>query len=267
VLVALLGGLGTSLAAVGSVIVKATMNPAAPSTEVAAGETRDGPLLPLAHPLHQHHKALAQQSGGQASAETLTLRRNCVWGKPGGNPYRGSVEQALRSAALPEAVVQDIARQVRDGTPVELLEIGTDGIRGLDSGRVFDARQIAMTFGMTLCLSTRVNFAPGHVEPAELYEARDTDGRTLAVMVPRVCGNVSVLNQADDGPELALKSGADADPEWRRMPAILYGQPWGGGRYTGGGHHVVSVPGTLSIALLGLGLMAGLRRLGRHGRC
>jgi len=30
---------------------------------------------------------------------------------------------------------------------------------------------MAMSFGHTLCLHSRVNFAPGHVEPADLYQA------------------------------------------------------------------------------------------------
>jgi hypothetical protein len=47
----------------------------------------------------------------------------------------------------------------------------------------------------TLCFNTRVNFKPGHVEYAALYEHTDSRNRTYTVMVPYVCRNVSVLGQ------------------------------------------------------------------------
>ena len=46
---------------------------------------------------------------------------------------------------------------------------------------------------ITLCFNTRVNFHDGHVEKADMYEARDARGRDYAIMVPYVCNNVSVL--------------------------------------------------------------------------
>jgi len=70
---------------------------------------------------------------------------------------------------------------------VDRLDIRTGSIRAQRSGSEFDAGNIAMTYGKTLCLNTRVNFVPGHVEKASLYEAADRQGRLHAVMVPDVC--------------------------------------------------------------------------------
>ena len=92
----------------------------------ALGEQYDGDALSAKHPLARHHNQLltvsaAAPAAPDAAPDLLALRRSCVWGKPGGNPYRGSVEQALRSAALPEEVVQSVVAQVRAGQPVDRL--------------------------------------------------------------------------------------------------------------------------------------------------
>jgi hypothetical protein len=60
-----------------------------------------------------------------------------------------------------------------------------------------------MGFGRTMCFATRVNFTPGHLEYADLYDATDAAGRNYAVMVPYVCGNVSVLAERAERPEVA----------------------------------------------------------------
>ena len=86
----------------------------------------------------------------------------------------------MRSAALPEEVVRCVAAQVRSGQAVDRLEIGNDGVRAVASGRVFSAQNIAMTYGKTLCLSTRVNFVAGDTESAALYEATTASGRVVA---------------------------------------------------------------------------------------
>lgn len=126
-------------------------------------------------------------------AHGLSLRTGCAWGQPGANPYRGTVRQALMAAGLPPEVVQAIADQAARGAKVERLRIDNEGIVALSSGRRFSARDIAMTYGMSLCLKTRVNFKPGHSEGADLYEASDATGRQYAVMIPEVCNNVSVI--------------------------------------------------------------------------
>ena len=218
----------------------------------------------------------------------LTYRHGCVWGQPGRNPYRGTVEQALKASALPPEVVQKIAHQVRLGSRTDRVEISNAGIRAARSGRVFDASHFAMSYGMTLCTSTRVNFVAGHVEQASLFEASDDQGRVYAVMVPDVCGNVSVLADAedrrrvtsvagssDDAPAEARAEQADApgalvDNRPRRMPTeIDWKEPGSAAQNARASRtdtQTVPEPGTLACALLALAVMAGLARRRRSSK-
>jgi hypothetical protein len=239
------------------------------------GEQHDGEPLPAAHALTRRHAHAALEAAAEAAsaasaavaappADTLALRYSCVWGQPGANPYRGTVEQALRSAALPEEVVQSIAAQVRSGQPVDKLEIRADGVRALGSGRVFDAQNIAMTYGRTLCLSTRVNFVPGHMEPAALYEATTASGRIVAVMVPEVCGNVSVLGQTATarGQGMQWVRGVGDDRHVLRwMPAVLDGPGEPAAALSALRSQDVPEPGTLACVLAALGAMGLVRWL------
>ncbi|CAD5373247.1 conserved hypothetical protein [Rubrivivax sp. A210] len=185
-------GLAFTLLAAVAGVMQLAPRPEPGPPRLAAGETFEGLPLPAVHPLKVRW-AERLKAPEAASAPPLALRRHCLWGKPGGNPYRGTVEQALEAAALPPEVVRLIAAQVRVGKPADQLVIDRDGIRALGSGRVFDPASMAMTYGLTLCVGTRVNFTDGHTEPAALYEAADAAGRVYAVMVPKVCGNVTVI--------------------------------------------------------------------------
>ncbi|MDT7834059.1 PEP-CTERM sorting domain-containing protein [Aquabacterium sp. OR-4] len=211
--------------------------------------------------------ALAQGAQAALPAEpALSYRQHCVWGQPGRNPYRGTVVQALQSARLPDEVVRQVAAQVAAGTPTDRLEIRREGIRALGSGRRFDPRRVALTFGQTLCVNARVNFAAGHMEPAALYEAADAGGRVYAVMVPEVCGNVSVLSQQGERAPRLLAVAEPAPPgPMRRLPAALE---------DGGGEGLfafaddrpaqsVPEPGTLACVLLGLALIGWFSRARR----
>lgn len=181
-----------------------------PVPVVPAGESHYGRPLNDAHPLQvAFDTTLAATPPGQA-VPGLTLRQHCAWGRPGGNPYRGTVAEALQAAGLPAEVVSAIASQVQKGESVERLTIATDGIHAAKTGRVFSPAGMAMTYGRTLCLGTHVNFAPGHTEPATLYEARDARGRLHSVMVPDVCGNVTMISQGlQRRDRLALTGGGD----------------------------------------------------------
>jgi hypothetical protein len=259
-------GLG---AAVAAVVWQAGVFAPRPSQRYAPGEQHDGEPLPVAHALSRRHAHAALQAAADPvvaakPSNTLALRHGCVWGQPGRNPYRGTVEQALRSAALPEEVVQSVAAQVRDGQPVDRLEIRNDGVHALASGRVFNAQNIAMTYGQTLCLSTRVNFVAGHSESAALYEALTASGRVVAVMVPEVCGNVSVLGQSDTAGRpgvLSARGAADDPAAMRWMPAVLEGPGMAGSGFVGRNAQDVPEPGTLACVLTALGLMGLLRGL------
>ena len=70
-----------------------------------------------------------------ADGPPLRVRRHCAWGLPGRHPYRGSPEQALRTATLSPTVVRQIAADIRAGRRVDRVQIDNDGIRAKRSGR------------------------------------------------------------------------------------------------------------------------------------
>ena len=219
----------------------------------APGEVYDGVPLADDHPLQERADAAPAGPG----LDRLALRSHCRWGKPGRNPYRGTVEQALMAAGLPDDAVRAVALQVRAGKPAERLVIGNDGIRGEDSGRVFDARKLALSYGTTMCIDSTVNFPAGHTEPASLYEVSDTQGRSHAVMVPDACGNVSVLSAAADGEEAGAEVASAAGRAARRSVGGDKGS--GGVGVLGGGgmgsREVRAVPSPSTALCVGLGLV------------
>lgn len=251
----LLGGLvlAGAAAAGGAAIGSAWERAHAPSVveqraALPPGEYHDGDPLPAAHPL-------AQPKAREASP--LDLRGACVWGRPGRQPYRGSVAEALAAARVPAAVKAELLARHAAKRPDGRLVIANDGIRD-EQGRLrFAAQGFAMTYGHTLCLETRVNFPAGHTEPADLYEVRDESGRRWSMMVPDVCGNVSLIAEARprkgaQGPVVAVEP----------MPAHLRLATLEG---TSGadGARPVPVPGTLACllaALLAWGAAATARR-------
>jgi hypothetical protein len=125
----------------------------------------------------------------------LNLMQSCAWGVPGGNPYRGTVAQALSAAQLPPDIVREISHMAERGWDSGQVMISSAGIFTVDRRRGFGNTAKAMGFGNSLCFNMRVNFKPGHVEYATLYEATDRSGQTYSVMVPYVCQNVAVLGE------------------------------------------------------------------------
>lgn len=228
---------------------------------VPLGESDYGVALPATHPLlvrasHQGGAAGA----GPASAEDehgLSLRQNCAWGRPGGNPYKGSVEQALNAARLPPDVVKQVAAKVKAGQVSDDLVINNDGIRSQRLGRDYSPRGFAMTYGHTICLNTRVNFRPGHIERAALYEVNDAQGRRHAVMVPEVCGNVSVLSERGRrAPAGVLAAGEMLPANMAYLADEVAGENGRKFALAGGTDNTVPEPGTLPGVLLGLAVLA-----------
>jgi hypothetical protein len=134
----------------------------------------------------------------------LALREGCAWGEPGRAPYKGTIQQALNGARLPADVVAVLERKIQAHETSDVVEIRNDKIRAVHGDAAFEPHAIKMTFAKTLCVNSRVNFKPGHVEMADLYETRDARGVTYSVMVPYVCGNISVLGSRaalDDRPQ------------------------------------------------------------------
>lgn len=175
---------------------------------VLPGTHLEGDRLPDDHPLLAAVSAQAgsaEPAAEATKADALQLRRHCAWGIPGRKPYRGSVEQALQAVQLPAEVIKVIAADVRAGRKSDRVTISNAAIRADGSGHEYDTEKVALTYGMTMCVDARVNFRRGHVEKGDLFVAQDEQGRNYAVMVPDVCGNVSVLGERaelpEDGPE------------------------------------------------------------------
>jgi len=267
---------------------------------VTRGTHLEGERLPAAHPLKALLPAQAMEDEPKGYVEdagaVLRVRRHCAWGLPGRNPYRGSVAQALQTATLSPTVVKKIAADIHAGRRVDRVTIRNDGIQAHGSGREFDPQRVAMTYGMTLCADTRVNFKRGHREEGDLYEAMDDDGQIYAVMVPDVCGNVSVLGEryaqpeplpsvagavgsADTAgtPDTAGTAGTADDPRpWMRLPperrvrrlppALRYADinPNPPDKTGSGADSTVASPGTLALA--GLALVLALAFGRQHRR-
>jgi hypothetical protein len=216
------------------------------------GEHHDGVDITPDHPLLK----AAQDPVTSAGVQRLSLKQGCARGLPGRNPYRGSVEQALVTAKLPPEVIRRISHKVSSGQLDDRLEITNAGIRlERDDQREFEARNVAMTYGNTLCVNTRVNFKRGHVERASLYEAADKQGNLYSVMVPDVCGNVSVL-----GARMERKRKRIALPVLAETP---HGAPAlmrlvSGAQDQEQPLRTVPEPDSLALALGALALMAGV---------
>ena len=273
--VALLAEFGFAVAATAGVSLYQRLLPNAAlaqlrfNSAVPFGTSHDGRPLAANHPLLLRVSANAVSDASQIDAapagvparpgpRALELRQDCAWGDPGRNPYKGTIEQALEGARLPPEVVARMSERIRAGQVTDRLEITNSGIRGVRTPLEFSARSIGMTFGNTLCMNTRVNFVPGHMERADLYEVADAAGEIYSVMVPYACGNVSVLGaraERENDPLATIIAGDESG-----KPTVTGSS--GGGTTTAQGQ--VPEPGTLLNIGAGAALMAWfLRRRGK----
>lgn len=262
------------------------LRPAPPESVMVGGHVvhrgthLEGERLPAAHPLQALLPAQSMEAEpagySEADGASLRVRRHCAWGLPGRDPYRGSVRQALQTATLSPTVVNQIAADIQAGRRVDRVRITNAVIRAEGSGREFDPQRVAMTYGMTMCVDTRVNFIGQHSEAGDLYEATDDDGRIYAVMVPDVCGNVSVLGQRyvrETAPAVPVAGAASAPADgrpWMRLPpderirqlpdALRFVEADDPQRRLNAQGHEVSEPGSLALGFLALAALWCARR-------
>jgi len=182
-------GVAVALVAAGGFVAYRSAQTTAAEPAIPAGASFDG------------LKLTDSEAAWQPEASDLLLRKNCAWGVPGRNPYKGTVTQALVAARLPDDVVRKIDAMVRNGIVSDKVEITRRAITSTKGSRRFHTTLLAMGFGNTVCLGTRVNFRSDHVEYANLYDATDATGARFSVMVPYVCGNVAVLAERAERPD------------------------------------------------------------------
>lgn len=227
-------------------------------SSIPFGESFDGVELP---------RDDARVAGNRTG---LSVRQGCAWGVQGRHPYRGTVTQALQAARLPEEVVRKIDVMVSLGIVSDQVVISRDSVRAVRTPRQFDSKIVAMGFANTLCFGTRVNFQPGHLEFADLYDATDGKGNNYSVMIPYVCGNVSVLAERaerDDavvGTLMPVPGGAaTGNPRALAVPGSPGGRGANLAKPADQTVRTVPEPGTLAALIAALAAMALARALAR----
>lgn len=185
---------GAAIALAGVAGLKLYRSTRAPEARVATIRAPEPMPVPAGDNFDGHALA-ADDVRVKENPTDLSVRRGCAWGIPGGNPYRGTARQAMVAARLPEEVVSKVEAMIDRGLVSDRVVITRDSINTTSGKRRFDTTMVAMGFGRTLCFGARVNFQPGHVEVADLYDATDASGTNFSIMVPYVCRNISVITE------------------------------------------------------------------------
>ena len=125
-----------------------------------------------------------------ALAVATTLQPSCSWDRPGVNPYRGNVRDALeRYTDIPEADRIALKHRIQDGQADEQVQITRDAIRGQ---RAYNPAIHDMHFGAaSVCHDvTRSKWDAAHVEPGAVYCVKEH-----CILVPKICGNISRISR------------------------------------------------------------------------
>jgi hypothetical protein len=205
---AALAGMGFAVLAMAAVVAVDQSMPRGIGARMPKGHSFEGDPMSLRHRVTY----AVRNAVAPANPPRLTIRQGCAWGEPGRSPYRGTVTQALQAARLPPHVVTQLAEKIGKRDITDRVEITNEAIRTQDGLHDFPTRGMAMSFGQTMCVNSRVNFVAGHREHADLYEVDDELGYKVSVMVPDVCGNVTVLGAR--GERAAAGAGSDNPIDW-----------------------------------------------------
>jgi len=189
----------------------------------------------------------------------LQQRRVCTWSIPGGNRYRGSIDQALNSMGFRSAYYDELRTKMMLGFPDDKAVISRYGVFIRGTGVTHPPILRSMSFDTTTCFGTFVNFGEHVFEEASVYYVRRITSETTTLVVPHVCDNIGELM-----PPVAMP---DQPKMWRDNKQIMawirrYGvvpnNPGGGRPEDKKPTNTVPEPGTL--ALLVPGLLFLLRR-------
>jgi len=148
-----------------------------------------------------------------ALAVATTLQPSCSWDRPGVNPYRGNVRDALeRYTDIPDADRIALKHRIQDGQADEQVQITRDAIRGEHD---YNPEIRDMHFGAaSVCHQvTRSHWDAARTEPGAVYCVKDH-----CILVPKICGNISRVSRRPAAPapaqQAAQLNGAllDSDP-------------------------------------------------------
>lgn len=123
-------------------------------------------------------------------ALAATFQPSCSWDRPGANPYRGNVRDALeRYSDIPDVDRIALKHKIEQGQADDQVEITRDAIRGKAH---YNATITDMHFGAaSVCHEvTRSRWDPARIEPGAVYCVKDH-----CILVPRICGNVSRIKR------------------------------------------------------------------------
>jgi hypothetical protein len=150
-----------------------------------------------------------------ATAAAILAQPECSWNRPGADPYRGTVADAINRYR--DIHVNDrraLIARVATGQPDDEVAITRDAISG-KYGYGSEIRD--MYFGATqprLCRSVdRRRWTPTRSEPGAVYCVKEQ-----CVLIPRICGNVSRIERKrlSDKPvaDLTIPAPPEVPPEY-----------------------------------------------------
>jgi hypothetical protein len=125
-----------------------------------------------------------------ALAVATAIQPSCSWDRPGVNPYRGNLRDALeRYTDIPDADRIALKHRIQDGQADEQVQITRDAIRGQHE---YDPAIHDMHFGAaSVCHDvTRSKWDAARVEPGAVYCVKDH-----CILVPKICGNISRISR------------------------------------------------------------------------
>jgi len=125
-----------------------------------------------------------------ALAVATAIQPSCSWDRPGVNPYRGNVRDALeRYTDIPDADRIALKHRIQDGQADEQVQITRDAIRGKYE---YNPAIHDMHFGAaSICHDvTRSKWDAARVEPGAVYCVKDH-----CILVPKICGNISRISR------------------------------------------------------------------------
>jgi hypothetical protein len=158
-------------------------------------------------------------------AAVTALQPSCSWDRPGVNPYRGNVRDALeRYTDIPDADRIALKHRIEQGQADEQVEITRDAIRGKGDKGEYYPEISDMHFGAaSVCHQvTRSKWDAARVEPGAVYCVK-----SHCILVPKICGNVSRIGRKGAHPVAVVEAKPSGSHARSRLGDALPGMELG----------------------------------------